>query len=392
MSDFWIFDPKILLQSVNIIPDTDTSVEEQLNAVTRLVVLLSMIITILYNLNIGIQFLIFSLLFIIILYFIKIKKTMNNKNTQETFQSCGYKFKPRKVNLNCKTGAFCDDLITLNTNDTFKSAHKSLVGGPNPKTLIPPIIAQPILNLEHWRANETITHSGTNSDRTIDTHLSGYDISKDCRTPLLYNKPVSYNNVYHGIGKSSKCHLTGDDNMRTQILQPGVYSRHEVNEPINSNLGISQTLQLNPTTYSNGMFVEHDPSKSFIYSSTKTHKDNINQSNVYDPRFSGYGDYKRCYVDNMTGQPRYYYDDVNSVRMPNYISRSKIDFLKNADSYGPMTNKNRNGNIHTNNIRQMAHDNFIQATSEQRINLQNSLMRKRNNELQQVRQYPMYPF
>ena len=40
--------------------------------------------------------------------------------------------------------------------------------------------------------------------------------------------------------------------------------------------------------------------------------------------------------------------------MPNYISRSNIDFATYADTYGSLADSNRNGNIHTKNIRRTA--------------------------------------
>ena len=84
------------------------------------------------------------------------------------------------------------------------------------------------------------------------------------------------------------------------------------------------------------------------------------------------------------------YDDINSVRMPNYITRSNIDFVPYADSYGPLKNSNACGNSNHNEIRALAQDTFLRQSLLQRNDLQQRLMRKRNSELWQLRKAPMH--
>ena len=115
----------------------------------------------------------------------------------------------------------------------------------------------------------------------------------------------------------------------------------------------------------------------------------ITESDVYDPRFYGYGTSYRSYTDELTGQTRFYYDDINSIRMPNYVSRSNIDFAKYADTYGPLNNSNKNGNPNNSEIRALANDSFLRASLQQRTELQERLLRKRNNEMWQLRKYPV---
>ena len=135
------------------------------------------------------------------------------------------------------------------------------------------------------------------------------------------------------------------------------------------------------------MFTEHDP---LLYNPPQLpHNDvRITESDVYDPRFYGYGTSYRSYIEEVTGQPRFYYDDINSIRMPNYISRSNIDFANYADTYGPLNNLNKNGNPNTNQIRDLAQNSFLNSSLQHRTELQERLMRKRNNELWQLRKYP----
>ena len=115
----------------------------------------------------------------------------------------------------------------------------------------------------------------------------------------------------------------------------------------------------------------------------------ITEADVYDPRFYGYGTSYRSYTDEMTGQPRFYYDDINSIRMPNYVSRSNIDFANYADTYGPLNNSNQYGNSNNSQIRDLAQNSFLNSSLQQRTELQERLMRKRNNEMWQLRKYPI---
>ena len=174
-------------------------------------------------------------------------------------------------------------------------------------------------------------------------------------------------------------------------IQPDSYTRNEIIEPINSNIGISFTQQFEPLTSTRSKnalsYIEHDPR---LYNPEPPRKiePTVTESNVYDPRFYGYGTSYRSYQDKNLGQTKFFYDDINSVRMPNYLVRSNIDFAKYADSYGPLTDQNRYGNDNTANIREMAQKSFLDSSIQQRESLSESLMRKRNNEMWQVRQFP----
>lgn len=183
-------------------------------------------------------------------------------------------------------------------------------------------------------------------------------------------------------------------NLFTQTIQPDIYTNSEIIEPINSNIGISFTQQFQPTTCTRkddkGLtYTEHDPRIYQPEPNPMKLPSNVTESDVYDPRFSGYGTSYRAYNDTNIGQTRFYYDDVNAVRMPNYITRSNIDFAPYADKYGPLQDDNKSGNKFNSNIRSLAQDTFLRSSLQQRTDLQMRLMRKRNNELWQLRKNPM---
>jgi hypothetical protein len=178
----------------------------------------------------------------------------------------------------------------------------------------------------------------------------------------------------------------------TQTIQPGIYTRNEIIEPINSNIGISFQQQFEPTTIEHGLngeetFIRHDP-RTFN-EPQKFFTEGINESNVYDPRFTGYGTSYRSYTDDNTGQTKFYYDDVNSIRMPNYLIRSNIDHENFADQYGPIKEGNEFGNANNSNIREMANDAFLNGSLQQRNDLMERQMRKANDRMWQRRIAPI---
>jgi hypothetical protein len=185
-----------------------------------------------------------------------------------------------------------------------------------------------------------------------------------------------------------------NENLFTSIVTPGVYSINQINEPINSNIGISFQQQFEPTTAVRDekglLYTLHDP-RIFVPPTKLPEAPKPAYDNVYDPRQYGYGTSYRSYIDPITGQPRFYYDDIMALRAPNYITRSKVDFLPYADSYGPMQEGSEYGNIHSPNIRALAQDSWFRDSLQFRNDMTERLMRKVNAEAWQKRQSPLGP-
>lgn len=254
-------------------------------------------------------------------------------------------------------------------------------------------IQSPIPSTTVRRIKEQNIKEGFETSQLIRPNESGW-----VNTTCGYNPKQVYESNLPSNYQAGNCEQTAEmkeynKNLFTQNIQPDVYTRSEVIEPINSNIGISFTQQFEPTTVSRkdgkGLtYTEHDPR---IYDPKEKPRElpmGMTEADIYDPRFSGYGTSYRAYNDTNIGQTRFYYDDIDAVRMPNYLVRSNIDFASYADSYGPLNKYNKYGNIHNSDIRALAQDSFLRSSLEQRDDLQYRLMRKRNNELWQLRKYP----
>ena len=219
------------------------------------------------------------------------------------------------------------------------------------------------------------------------------DVNRSCTydpTNLNYNLP---SNFMAGNCERNDNVKELNDEIFTSTVTPGVYYKSQIVEPLNSNIGISFDQQMPPRQMTadnmgNVTYTALDPS---LYEPI-SHVDNTDYGTapyeVYDPRSNGYGTSYREYQHELTGQPRFYYDDVNTARRPNYITRTNIDHLLKADSYGTVqsTNDIMSRNC---NSRQIAEQGILDNTIEHRTDLMTRTMRKKNAEMWQRRMAPL---
>jgi len=220
------------------------------------------------------------------------------------------------------------------------------------------------------------------------------DINKSCSydsTNLDYNLP---SNFMAGNCERNNNVKDINDEIFTSTVTPGVYYKTQIIEPLNSNIGISFDQQM-PVRYKsvdkngNITYTAMDPSLYEPVQQIDKNDYGTAPYEVYDPRTNGYGSSDREYQHDLTGQPRFYYDDVNAARRPNYITRTNIDHLLKADSYGIVQDRN---NIMSRNCnsRQIAEDGILQNTLDHRTDLMTRLMRKKNSEMWQQRLAPIH--
>ena len=458
---FWLENISNLFCTFTLLPLQGMSLAAQMNSLTRLSIIIFFVL-LLFGFKFSGLFILLSLLFIIILYYIE-------RNNMERFKTEYYspqqrtrefvKMKDQYVNKfddlsNSKR--FCNDEKSLErvfNNQEWMSENQKLVGGPNPKTKIPPVIVAPLADLSYWRGTNLVTYPQINEECNIDIYRSGYKISSECdqnKTPFSknycgnhnqktlyqYNKnskenskenfefpyllgkkepgdintSCGYNpeqliraglpsNLPSGVCTQNPVMKQYNENLFTQTIQPGIYTRNEINEPINSNIGISFNQQFLPTTSKTNIlsgninYIQHDPRiiEPLIEYPDQLFEfaDGSTEADIYDPRFTGYGTSYRSYTDDNIGQTRFYYNDVDAIRMPNYITRSHIDNQPFADHYGPIPSGFENGNPFTANIHEMANDAFLQGALQHRTEISERLMRKVNSEQWQRRSAPI---
>jgi hypothetical protein len=293
---------------------------------------------------------------------------------------------------------WCD---TLSDSPTTETATRRLIGGVNPRTLIAPRIAPPITDVFEWGTDNYTLHSATNTHISDDLFLSGYATLDNCICrPLIENFDASLgrNDTVCSSGKQrpqSPLGTSSSNNLKEKFLQPqtSFLSPYDTVEqrysrlPVQGNYGISQTLE-KPlfSTISNGnrlTFVENNNPQKY----QEDYITGDEPSMIYDPRMVGYSDNRRSYVDKLLGQPKFYYDDINAARAPNYITRNKIDIFSFGEQTGRLRDPHNPGSCGDN--RQLALEEFHNSALLHRTDLQQSLMSKRNGEMWQLRNFPI---
>jgi hypothetical protein len=215
----------------------------------------------------------------------------------------------------------------------------------------------------------------------------GYDPSN-----LDYDWPSNYPAANCRRSKEMK---NANGQLFTSTVVPGVYYKNQIIEPISSNIGISFDQQIparkvTKDQYGNVIYEARDPRLYEPEEDQEPPRSSVpSVYDVYDPRYDGYGTQERSYVDKLTGQPRFYYDDVNAIRRPNYVMRSNIDFLGDdvADSYGPIVDSQTECGLNE-RVRLAADQSYTDNALDFRTEMMTRLMRKRNAELWQNRLAP----
>lgn len=480
MTKFWCENPSILFNDIQLFCHPLMSLEEQLNTITRLLLIVTLILWI-FDFKYVFKFMVFSLLIIIIIYFNQKKiMTENKKENFAIIQKEDDKHVPyiryniiKNKNID-KTEIFCDDAFPLENEKVIKFNQNLSGNKANPKTKIAPIIVPPSYDLDSWKQNNFTIFSNINAPSLQqDVYLSGYETQNYNQKDLLPNiqkknfqntkrfenfsfeeqsqiyqndtnniknpnidnnilpidkynnlKNQNFRNNYNFDNINVSCGYNPkqlnvnlpsnypagncqqnqklkdfNENLFTQTITPGFYMKNEINEPINSNIGISYSQQFQTFTQQNNergeIITLKDPNnfESHMNPSFDDQTENFeseenpNYDNIYDPRFYGYGTSYRNYVEPITGQPRFFYDDINAIKMPNYITRSKIDHLPYSDHYGPIQENNEFGNNNL-NIRELAQDSWFNDSFSFRNDMTQRLMRKINSEGWQKRMYP----
>lgn len=192
-----------------------------------------------------------------------------------------------------------------------------------------------------------------------------------------YNLPVNL-----PVGRCEKQPALDEynKNLFTQYAGENLFSRSEIIEPVQNNIGIDFTQQIPPSQCSKDQYgnriTEYKDPRNFVPEPPLEQAPESNLYNVYDPRSGGYGTSYRSYLEPMTGQVRYYYDDIDAIRQPNYIARSNIDTAPWAPAYGTMTEET---NVANENAYALANRKFMEDQLAFREGIQQSYMRKYNN-------------
>lgn len=338
-----------------------------------------------------------------------------------------------KNNVNTGPKVWCDFDAPIDS-----SLNQKLTGLANPKTLVQPVIPVPLYENSVWRTTDFMVPRNINAQMRQELWQNGYETTpyvkenfEQCPQPSLENQNLypnlssqyypskpeypqpfmtsygyypeqEYNNNlpvnYYADDDQLQSNMKDyNRNIFTSILQPGVYHTSQVIQPdsVMQNLGISYDQPFLPTYSSTVprndpndktgiLYTEYDPALQPCYE-PKPIKTDISESDIYDPRLTGYGTSYRAYIDKMTGQPRYFYDDIDVQRQYPLITRNAIDFT----DYGLLIGAQEPPKYNNLEVREMAQKTFMDNTISFRTELQERLMKKNANREWQQKQAPI---
>lgn len=222
-----------------------------------------------------------------------------------------------------------------------------------------------------------------------DTDVGNDYVNKECTYnpgAISYGLPV---NKCVGNAQLEPGYINYNKNQGTQIVQPGMYFQSDVLDPINSNIGISYSQQFQPQTAESVapgevVYKDHDANQFVGETYVNNAITGEELQNIYDPRYTGYASNDRYYLDTMTGQPRFFYDDIDAVKRPSYIVRSNVDHIGEFDQTGAM----KHGKIDY-DYREIANKEFHESTLDQRSDIQVRLAQKNYARTAQLRDMPL---
>ena len=503
-SSFWLEDISNLFKSSKIIPSKEDSFENQMNDLTKFVIISFLIVNFFIYVDtltgkekfanktkyISTVFIILLFMIICCYYFGRlfqpasvkecygnvpslhepIPKTTYNISNKDMIITPSYNQErkcnptlPKNASLEVKgvnsnpqlidgrqSSAYCygnNDYYSKDYNgkpiQTNISANQKLVGQANPKTMVQPVIPTPIYDFEVWQPNDFVIPTAINDQQNQELYLNGYESNFETfatsqpKDVLQFGPPFIQKNmepIKENYSRDEPIYLNTDNyetvtnspidmqcsyqpenlnhnlpsnyqateeeyktkeynkNLFTIPIQPGIYTKSQVNQPdaSMSNLGISYTQPFEPLTYQKednyNTFIELDPLQNKILPTKPAKPEMPLRRDIYDPRTTGYGTQYRTYIEPVTGQPRFYYKDIDQQNNGAYITRNKIDFANFGTSTGVYPfDKPLEGNA----LYNYADETFGTSMLGYRTELQQRLMHKNNNREWQQRLAPI---
>jgi len=443
--EFWLSNPSYLFRPI-LVPESHMNLEAQLNALTRLIIIIGII---LFSLKFKFYwiFIILSLLMIIIVYYCKMSQRENYSSsnfpqTNYPFESYGEIMKNRCPRADVGYPQENLSFVQANRLSTYNKTDVGVDFFSPPiqiqeRSMIPPIIVPKAFDKEVWTPNDGVNQTDINS--TILEDVTFNFLSNENCAP---NEKLVVGKAHKGLTNAAKL-MSADENapsyvgdymnlptdtLFNQDIQPKKDFSYfvERHQPINGNYAISEIPDWNESpekVYYNREShrnIERMPNKRGFASygaydpqlvrdsgpagrlaempirsewsarlSSHDPTGTIDYNSIFDPRFTGYGDPYRSYLDVDKGQISYYYGDVDAYRHPVFIGRSKVDFIEDREPMGkirPMYRRERS--MCLNDAIEEAENRFVNDTTSFRESIMGSQMAKRNSEMWQMRYFP----
>lgn len=248
-SRFWLENIPDLFTSPSLVPVKSDTLENQMNAMCRLVIL-AFILCCLCDVYVDYRFLVGALFLIIVAYYAvhsfqqtcketyglvetvvepvppvawntgtndflftegqdNVRAPCGPGDSQASFTVPRFPVNPQLVDTG-QSQAWCPQDLPI---ESIYSVNQSMVGPPNPKTLMRPVIPTPIYDTDAWKPNDFIIPSGINDQKRQELFDNGYvaidnvsyippvhatdDYAQPLSQPTYYREPLPMSQEYY---------------------------------------------------------------------------------------------------------------------------------------------------------------------------------------------------
>jgi hypothetical protein len=226
--------------------------------------------------------------------------------------------------------------------------NQRLSAGQNPKTLLPLRYVAPIAS-EHWRSENSVVR-GINSPSGEPP--ADVDFEKSSAIIVTSREISSFPELLYRPGYQGATHLSNNG-----LIESGSFFK-------NTNCTLPVTSKEERTGSSENVYL--------LSSNT------VGPHSIYDPRHYGFAD-RSGVVNQSLGRVEYDYRDIDRVRIPYFLTRNQLDqTVINGESM--------EGNV---NVNLFAIQNYTDSVINQRVQLQNAWLDRRESDRLQRKLYPI---
>lgn len=429
----WINDPWELF-SLDILPENNDKADEWVNKLTRsLLIIIFFMWYYSYTSNQIIQVLIIGILLIIIIYAMTNKKEMfspSYNNTMDMNQITPISELSRQTNVSDLPSqtSVSELAIQRNVSDlSSQSTQIPIIKGPIREKWKPdfrgymqvpeskPAYFTPELGENRKINREKVMLAPRIMDPQFSVSETNFPVDENPIQNLggmAFTERVQRNRQLPSTSPFIKEEELSSTRMFLQDIQPHQYSITNDRTPVNASIGISSTPQIPPLTKQRVQALDGTQYPLYSRIDPELIRDNVsperraeqpvrgewsdllpetnplNETTVYDPRHTGYGDSARAYYDSELGQVRYYYTDIDSYRSPNFVIRNKVDHVDFIDPMGKISSMYPRTEA-LDDVTDQVNTDWMSKSTEFREDMMERLMRKNNAMNWQMRHAPL---
>jgi hypothetical protein len=226
--------------------------------------------------------------------------------------------------------------------------NQRLAEGQNPKTLLPLRYVPPIAS-EHWRSQNSVVR-GINAPSGEPP--ADVDLEQSSAIMVTSRELASFPQLLYMPGYEGATHLSNNGLVDSGGFCGSTTCRFPVTSKEERRGASDEAILLTPNTFG--------------------------PHSIYDPRHYGFAD-RPGIVNQSLGRVEYDYRDIDRIRIPHFLTRNQLDQTV-------IDSESMEGNV---NVNLFAIQNYTDSVINQRVQLQNAWLDRRESDRLQRKLYPI---